>query len=55
VALSRSQGRNTIRLLRDFDEELFQHYPSEALRLEMARLEVLNRVRKEQWKNRYMS
>jgi hypothetical protein len=52
VALSRSRGRNTIRLLRDFDEDLFQHPPSEALRLDMERLEALNRVTKERWENR---
>jgi ATP-dependent exoDNAse (exonuclease V) alpha subunit len=54
VALSRSRGRDTIRLLRVFDEELFQHHPSEALRLEMERLEALNREGKEQWKKRNM-
>jgi hypothetical protein len=42
VALSRSRGRETIRLLRDFDPELFMHHPSEDLRLDMARLELLN-------------
>ena len=35
VALSRSRGRNTIRLLRPFDANLFQNHPSEALREEM--------------------
>jgi len=39
VALSRSRGRGTIRLLRDFNEKLFTHHPSEDLRLEMTRLE----------------
>lgn len=38
VALSRSRGRNTIRLLRGFDETAFRSHPSEALRLEMLRL-----------------
>ena len=52
VALSRSRGRDTIRLLRDFDEELFQHHPSEALRVDMERLAVLNRMNKERWENR---
>jgi hypothetical protein len=42
VALSRSRGRETIRLLRDFDSELFMHHPSEDLRSDMARLELLN-------------
>ena len=31
VALSQSRGRNTIHLLRDFDVNLFQNHPSEAL------------------------
>ena len=52
VALSRSQGRDTIRLLRGFDEELLQHYPSEALRVDMERLAALNRMNKERWENR---
>jgi len=39
VALSRSRGRDTIRLLRDFDVNLFQNHPSEALRTEMKRPE----------------
>ena len=47
VALSRSRGRDTIRLLRDFDEELFQHHPSEALRLDMKRIKALNTLTKE--------
>ncbi len=38
VALSQSRGRDTIRLLQDFDPNLFQKHPSEALRLEMKRL-----------------
>ena len=46
VALSRSRGRDTIRLLRDFDPNLIQHHPSEALRLEMKRLEQLNEATK---------
>jgi len=36
----------------DFDDELFQHHPSEALRLDMERLEALNRLGKQQWENR---
>jgi len=43
VALSRSRGRGTIRLLRDFNDELFVHHPSEDLRREMLRLEELNK------------
>ena len=49
VALSRSRGRNTIRLLRDFDINLFQNHPSEALRIEMKRLEGLNEKTKQEW------
>lgn len=44
VALSRSRGRDTIRLLRDFDEKLFTSHPSESLRVEMKRLEKLDRI-----------
>jgi len=43
VALSRSRGRETIRLLRDFDDKLFQNHPSEELRIEMERLEALDK------------
>ena len=49
VALSRSRGRDTIRLLRDFDPNLFQNHPSEALRSEMKRLEHLNEITKREW------
>lgn len=41
ISLSRSRGRNTIRLLRDFDERLFTVHPNEHLRKEDARLERL--------------
>ena len=44
VALSRSRGRDTIHLLRDFDINLFQNHPSEALRTDMKRLEELHVV-----------
>ena len=47
VALSRSRGRDTIRLLRDFD--LFQHHPSEALRTEMKMLEELDETTEKDW------
>lgn len=43
VALSRSRGRPTIRLLRDFDEKLFTEHPSEDLRREDVRLSVLEK------------
>ena len=42
MALSRSRGRDTIRLLRGFDPKLFQKHPSEALRSDMRRLQELN-------------
>jgi ATP-dependent exoDNAse (exonuclease V) alpha subunit len=48
VALSRSRGRDTIRLPRDFDPNFFQNR-SEALRYEMKRLERLNLATKEEW------
>ena len=41
VALSRSRGRRTIRLLRDFSKKLFPTHPSEELRKEDIRLAVL--------------
>jgi hypothetical protein len=44
VALSRSRGRDRIRLLRDFDEKLFMTHPSESLRVEMRRIEELDRI-----------
>ena len=43
VALSRSRGRPTIRLLRDFDEKLFTEHPSEDLRREDMRLSALEK------------
>jgi len=55
VALSRSRGRDTIRLLRDFDVNLFQNHPSEALRTEMKRLEELNEATKNEWISRHSS
>ena len=42
VALSRSRGRKTIRILREFDPALFMHHPSDDLRIDMARLEHLD-------------
>jgi hypothetical protein len=42
VALSRSRGRGTIRILRDFDPALFMHHPSEDLRADMVRLQRLD-------------
>ena len=49
VALSRSRGRDTIRLLRDFDDKLFTQHPSEDLRKEMLRLERLNEITREKF------
>jgi len=46
VALSRSRGRETIRILRSFDEQLFVHHPLEDLRKEMLRLERLDKETK---------
>jgi len=34
IALSWSHGQETIRLLRDFDNNLFTHHPSEDLQIE---------------------
>lgn len=50
VALSRSSGRSTIRLLRDFDEKLFQASHTPELIAEDDRLEVLNKQTREWWK-----
>lgn len=43
VALSRSSGRETIRLLRDFENKLFTQHPNEDLRIEDRRLEEEDR------------
>jgi hypothetical protein len=47
VALSRSRGRKTIRILRDFDPALFMHHPSEDLRIDMQRIEGIDKLTKE--------
>jgi ATP-dependent exoDNAse (exonuclease V) alpha subunit len=47
VALLRSRGRDT-----DFDANLFQKHPSEALRSDMRRLERLNEATKREWLTR---
>jgi len=49
VALLQSRGRDTIRLLRNFDSNLFQNHPSEELRRKMIRLEQLNEETKTEW------
>lgn len=41
VALSRSRGRHSIRILREYDERLFTEHPSEDLRMEDERLSTL--------------
>lgn len=46
VSLSRSRGRETIRLLRDFDHKLLTHHPSEDLQKEDERLSDLAMVTK---------
>lgn len=52
VALSRSPGRETIRLLRAFDDDLFTAIPDENLELEDRRLEALNRETERAWQLR---
>lgn len=49
VALSRSSGRETIRLLRDFDDSLFTTLPSLELEVEDQRLKDLNEETKVWW------
>ncbi|EUC62460.1 ATP-dependent DNA helicase pif1, putative, partial [Rhizoctonia solani AG-3 Rhs1AP] len=49
VALSRSSGAATIRLLRDFDDALFQQPPSHELEAEDQRLLELNNTTKDRW------
>ena len=49
VALSRSRGRNNIRLLRNFDEGLFTRHPSEHLREEDIRLQKLDQATRLNW------
>ncbi|THG92702.1 hypothetical protein EW026_g8293 [Hermanssonia centrifuga] len=49
VALSRSSGRDTIRILRDFDDKLFRQSHEPELLIEDERLEALDRVTKQWW------
>ena len=49
VALSRSSGRETIRLLRDFDDSMFLKAHDAALLTEDDRMERLDRITKEWW------
>lgn len=55
VALSRSRGRETIRLLRDFDDKLFTTHPSNELRAEDERLERLDKITAEMYEAGYYS
>jgi ATP-dependent exoDNAse (exonuclease V) alpha subunit len=47
VALSRSSGRDSIRLLRDFKDELFRASHDPALTAEDERLETLDKITQE--------
>ena len=49
VALSRGRGRESIRLLRDFDDSIFTRHPSEDLRQEDERLRILTEQTKQRW------
>ena len=49
VTLSRSLGRSTIRLLRDFDEKLFQSSHDTQLLDEDDRLDRLDQITKDRW------
>ena len=49
VDLSRSHSRHSIRLLRDFDERLFTHHPSEHLRMEDEQINKLDHRMKKKW------
>lgn len=52
VALSRSRGRDTIRLLRDFEDRIFTTHPSESLRNENLRLEEQDQLTREWWRHK---
>ncbi|EAU82018.2 ATP-dependent DNA helicase PIF1 [Coprinopsis cinerea okayama7 len=52
VALSRSRGRQHIRMLRGFDESLVTVHPSEDLRIEMQRLRALDQYTAQWWASR---
>ena len=51
VALSRSRGRSTIRLLRPFNEKLFTMHPSEELRKEDEQLALLGQKTVQRFQN----
>ena len=50
VALSRSRGQDTIRLLREFDTGLFTQHPCEDLRMEDERLQLMTDITREKFK-----
>jgi len=52
VALSRARGRDGVRLLRDFDENLLMTHPSEHLRIEDERLAMMDRETEQWWKEK---
>ncbi|KIK81825.1 hypothetical protein PAXRUDRAFT_155178, partial [Paxillus rubicundulus Ve08.2h10] len=54
VASSRSRGRDTVRLQRDFDERLLTtlNHPNEYLRIEDARLAKIDEETKNQWEDK---
>ena len=49
IALSRSSGHETIRLLRDFDDQMFLKTHDVALLAEDDQMERLDRITKEWW------
>jgi hypothetical protein len=49
VALSRAKGRQSIRLLRDFEDHMLQEHPSEYLRIEDERLKRLDKETNEKY------
>ncbi|KAG1864866.1 hypothetical protein F4604DRAFT_1013710 [Suillus subluteus] len=49
VVLSRGHGRDSIRLLRDFDDDLFIRHPSEDLRIEDERISQLVEDTERKW------
>ena len=50
VAMSRSKGRDSIRILRDFNSDLFTVHPSEALRQDDLEIERRDKRTKDWWK-----
>jgi len=49
VALSQCRGRQSIQLLHDFDKKLLRTHPCQYLRVEDARLQVLERETERVW------